>query len=310
MSTDVSIVDLDTGAVVSAGWHLDGLTGAGDFQVSPDGSTVVFEGESLDAGGTQLYLADANGGDVRKLTSEFITATEGSWSPDGTEIVFRSGFDQGAQIAVIDVESGDVRTITDEGLVFDPSFEAAGSILFTRGRRRPGGGLRVDLWRVPASGGDATLAVPLGAFGSSSPDGQTIAYHGTSHHVGCPGPCWELDPRISFITVDGSAPDPSGFNGVVMSVDVAADSVRLVARRPRRHVGSTTGERDERRDRGDGREHRARARRRMGQRPILARQPYLGGNGLLGRAGPSFHQRRRPRSSMSAPVWRIPCRVA
>jgi Tol biopolymer transport system component len=54
---------------------------------SPDGSRIVFV--SLSSGEAQIYLANADGGNVRQLTTGSTNA-QPAWSPDGTKLLFNS----------------------------------------------------------------------------------------------------------------------------------------------------------------------------------------------------------------------------
>lgn len=53
---------------------------------SPDGRQITFSG--LHGGITDLYIADADGRNVRALTSDRFAALQPAWSPDGTRIAF------------------------------------------------------------------------------------------------------------------------------------------------------------------------------------------------------------------------------
>jgi Tol biopolymer transport system component len=78
---------------------------------SPDGATLVFS--STRTGGGDLYVMNADGSGLRRLTSH--PAHEGAprFSPDGRFVVFEGDRDGSAEIFRVEVESGRVEQLTD-----------------------------------------------------------------------------------------------------------------------------------------------------------------------------------------------------
>lgn len=60
-----------------------------------------------------LYLMAADGTSLRQLTSDEGWEDEPLWSPDGSEIVFRTERGRDLDLAVIPVEGGPVRLLTE-----------------------------------------------------------------------------------------------------------------------------------------------------------------------------------------------------
>src|SRR6185503_12785049 len=72
---------------------------------SADGLRIAF---TSDRGGTpQLYVANADGGAVRRLTfDEDLVVSSASWSPDSTHLVFAATGRRGSRLYVVDVAGG------------------------------------------------------------------------------------------------------------------------------------------------------------------------------------------------------------
>jgi Tol biopolymer transport system component len=107
---------------------------------SPDGSRIAFQGHGNQQG-EDIYVVDANGGHLRRLTSDPANDTWPAWSPNGNTIVY---VNQGRQAGDA---SGNTPTST--------------------------------LWTVPAAGGTPTR-IPGAPKGVSNPDyspnGRQIAF--------------------------------------------------------------------------------------------------------------------------------------
>jgi Tol biopolymer transport system component len=106
---------------------------------SPDGRTIVASG--LRGGLSDLYAVDVESGRVSQLTADRFADLQPSYSPDGRTIAFvtdrgTADFDRFAfgdpRIALFDVESGEIRTLTppDGGKAINPQWSADGGSLF------------------------------------------------------------------------------------------------------------------------------------------------------------------------------------
>ena len=101
-----------------------GLKTAGDPQLSPDGTQIVYtlsqastETKKVE---TQLWLCDRNGGKQRQLTQSGKSNAAPRWSPDGTQIAFVSDRIEddrkGARaLLVLSLAGGDAREVTRHG---------------------------------------------------------------------------------------------------------------------------------------------------------------------------------------------------
>jgi dipeptidyl aminopeptidase/acylaminoacyl peptidase len=88
----------------------------GDFQVSPDGTLVVYAQTDVDlAAGTRnsdLWLVPVAGGAPRRLTSHPKSDAQPRFSPDGKRLAFVSTRDGGPQVFVLELGGGEARKVT------------------------------------------------------------------------------------------------------------------------------------------------------------------------------------------------------
>jgi TolB protein len=93
---------------------------------SPDGQWIAF---TSDRGGRpQVYRIPASGGTPQRLTFEGSYNADASWSPDGKSIalISRSG---GDQVAILDLASRGLQTISSGSLNESPSYAPNGSMV-------------------------------------------------------------------------------------------------------------------------------------------------------------------------------------
>jgi Tol biopolymer transport system component len=139
---------------------------------APDGKAIAFA--SLRFGENGIWTIQTQG----TLGSELVSAPQatvalGDWAPDGKSLVFFSTMDQGRwQLYRVAADSGKVARLTNNSVddIF-PSWSRDGKwIYFSSGR---GGGLQ--LYKMPASGGPATLVAPrIVVMAQESPDGHWL----------------------------------------------------------------------------------------------------------------------------------------
>ena len=85
---------------------------------SPDGSKLMFcsngvnRGEGVD--NWDVFVMDADGSHVRRLTSDGAQDYPGAWSPDGTQIAFFSRRDGDGDVYVMDADGSNVRRVTNQ----------------------------------------------------------------------------------------------------------------------------------------------------------------------------------------------------
>ena len=180
-----------------------------DPSLSPDGSEVVFasgrDGDfAADAGYERLalFVADADGTDVRRLTSgPYDYAPD--WSPDGSEVAFVRYYfgaytgDEEREVWTVDVETRRERRVVVDDHRRDVTMVRwspdGARLAYVRAAR----GEIDNLWIVDADGSGGRLVRVHASTVTWSPDGERIAYAGT--HQGTEG--------VFVIDADGD-PEP------------------------------------------------------------------------------------------------------
>jgi len=155
------------------------------YEWSPDGSKIAFRLHPDASGDFRIFVANADGTGVRRLTKETGTECECDyfWSPDGTQIAFnRWRFDpttgdwHARPVGIVSVDDGIVRDIgpqpTDEGAEF--AFSPDGETMTWLPRRSPDAiGTTKDqpLLLNVTDGSSRTISVGV----DSPPDWQRLA---------------------------------------------------------------------------------------------------------------------------------------
>ena len=135
------------------------------------GDQVVFTYEG------DLWLASAQGGDARRLTSDPGPEGMAKFSPDGRWIAFTAGYDGGQDVYAMPATGGAPRRLTfhpapDLVLGWTPDGQ---SVLFRSHREYPFRGEQI--YTIALKGGtEEKLPVDRGGLASLSPDGTQIAY--------------------------------------------------------------------------------------------------------------------------------------
>jgi TolB protein len=81
---------------------------------SPDGKRIAFTA-SQSGGSTDVWVADADGGNPRRLTKEPSDDLSPSWSPDGRRIAFVSNRAGSPQLYVMNADGSEPRRLTFQG---------------------------------------------------------------------------------------------------------------------------------------------------------------------------------------------------
>jgi hypothetical protein len=109
---------------------------------SPDGTKLAFD--STRAGGTDVFVMNADGSGVRQLTFDHASTWGATWSPDGSRIAFnawRAGGGNEDIYVVAPDGNGEKRLTTDPADDIEPSWSPdGGRIVFRRIHGPPDGG--------------------------------------------------------------------------------------------------------------------------------------------------------------------------
>ena len=125
-----------------------------------------------------LWTADLEGRNVRRLTSDTGTESNSAFSPDGTLVAFSGQYDGNVDVYVVPAGGGVPKRLTwhpgaDLALGFTPDGK---SVLFLSARFSNTRAY-AQLFTVPVAGGEAgMLKIPYASDAEISPDGRFIAY--------------------------------------------------------------------------------------------------------------------------------------
>ena len=156
--------------------------------VIPQGRSAVFVFSSIESSGAggDIYLARADGTDVRQLTSGRGLETTPTWSPDGTRIAYRVW--EGGTDSIVVMDAGGGNSTTLAATPASASYCARGDLTWSPNgmglifQTSPVCDMTFDLFIAPTDGSSpATRLLTPGLEGRSSdwsPDGKQIAFLG------------------------------------------------------------------------------------------------------------------------------------
>lgn len=176
---DIRMVDALPNAVFPSG-------STSDATASPNGDKIAFV--AVEGGHTEIFTANADGSNVKRLTSGTLSADQPAWSPDGTRIAYRLSANYSpARIWVINADGTNARAITNDapGEHHHPAWspaQADGSYRIAYAQAAMNDGyMRAQIWTVRDDGTDRQIVSDesVGAYDdepSWSPDGTRIVF--------------------------------------------------------------------------------------------------------------------------------------
>src|SRR5947208_6145097 len=125
-----------------------------------------------------LWVADLDGKNVRRLTSDIGVESHPVFSPDGSVIAFSAQYEGNTDVYTIPVEGGSPKRLTwHPGPDTVRGFTPDGKAVVFSSPRHVFTNRYTQLFTVPLTGAMPTqLAIPNGVQASFSPDGERIAY--------------------------------------------------------------------------------------------------------------------------------------
>jgi len=168
---------------------------------SPDGTKIAFVSDRDGPGQPyigpfQVYVMNADGSGVTRLTHDAASDVVATWSPDGSKIAFWSSTAEGSHISVMNADgSGVVALTSDLQGGGHPVWSPDGSkIAFSNGQLK-----------VMNADGTGATTLTSGYYPQWSPDGSKIAFLRENHTNRAP--CSQSPCTLSFYVIN---PDGSG----------------------------------------------------------------------------------------------------
>ncbi len=158
-----------------------------------------FEGEILFTserdGNWEIYIMNADGSDIKRLTNNNAMDYSPSWSPDGKQIVFNSNRNGNMDIFVMDRNGENVRCLTEDNPTNDifPDWSPVSETIVFASERND----RLVLYTINVSGEELKefYKADEDCYSASwSPDGEKLAFARRFNN----------DPEICIINSDGS----------------------------------------------------------------------------------------------------------
>lgn len=166
------------------GGSVRGLSMSGSYVSSPafgPGGRIAFSARTEDSRGADIFIASADGSNIRNITNARGIDTAPSWSPTGAQIAFISDRSGSPQVWIMDADGSNVRRLVQEGGHCDsPDWSPDGRFILYSWQAPTQ--WKHDIYLVEvATGRIYQLTRGRGSNESPhwSPDGRHIAFQGT-----------------------------------------------------------------------------------------------------------------------------------
>ncbi len=126
-----------------------------------------------------LWVANLDGSQPRRLTSDRGVESSAVFSPDGTRVAFSAQYDGNTDVFVVPAGGGLPKRLTwHPGADLVRGFTPDGTRVLFASQRATVTPRQFQFWTVPVNGGvEQRLPIPHAFQGSYSPDGRRIAYN-------------------------------------------------------------------------------------------------------------------------------------
>ena len=148
-----------------------------------------------------IYVMNADGSEITRLTTDPAMDFDPAWSPDGTQIAFRSHRDGNEEVYLMNADGSDQQNLSNApGGDYSPAWSPDGQwIAFMSDRAG-----NANVWVIRPNGSDARQVTELpgiSEYPTWSPDSSRIAFHCTFGHV-LPGGTGDFE--ICVVNADGT----------------------------------------------------------------------------------------------------------
>jgi len=131
----------------------DTFANAVDGVYSPDRTRMLFSSDRFGSGNFDIFVADADGRNPVRLTTDPAVDQQPVWTPDGSQVVFVSGRSGTRQLYVMKTDGTEVRQLTTlSGGAEEPAISPDGSRVAFTGYPGPRDG-QTDIYAIPLTGG-------------------------------------------------------------------------------------------------------------------------------------------------------------